>query len=80
MPSLFSILKQRPSAGNTLEKIVSDYHVIYGGQLDEDVIMSKCRSAISSLQKADKEISSDINSGIPCMYIINCFSNSLSMH
>uniref|UniRef100_A0A2N9HNF7 CID domain-containing protein n=1 Tax=Fagus sylvatica TaxID=28930 RepID=A0A2N9HNF7_FAGSY len=55
--------KMRPSAGNTLEKIVSDYHVIYGGQLDEDVIMSKCRSAISSLQKADKEISSDINSG-----------------
>jgi regulator of Ty1 transposition protein 103 len=48
-----------------LEKIVSDYHVVYGGQLDEDGILSKCRNAISSLEKVDKEIGSDIYSGIP---------------
>ncbi|XP_030953514.1 regulation of nuclear pre-mRNA domain-containing protein 1A isoform X1 [Quercus lobata] len=54
--------KLRPSAGNKLEKIVSEYHIVYGGQSDEDVILSKCRNAISSLEKAEKEISSDINS------------------
>lgn len=63
--SLFHSYKQRPSAGNKLEKIVSEYHIVYGGQSDEDVILSKCRNAISSLEKAEKEISSDINSGIP---------------
>lgn len=55
--------KLRPSAGNILEKIVSDYHVVYSGQLDEDGILSKCRNAISSLEKVDKEIGGDINSG-----------------
>lgn len=63
--SLFHSYKQRPPAGNKLEKIVSEYHIVYGGQSDEDVILSKCRNAISSLEKAEKEISSDINSGIP---------------
>ncbi|KAG6656174.1 regulation of nuclear pre-mRNA domain-containing protein 1A-like isoform X1 [Carya illinoinensis] len=55
--------KLRPSAGNILEKIVSDYHAVYGGQLDEDVILSKCSNAVSSLEKLDKEIGGDINSG-----------------
>ncbi|KAB1211812.1 Regulation of nuclear pre-mRNA domain-containing protein 1B [Morella rubra] len=55
--------KLRPSAGNILEKIVSDYHVVYGGQIDEDVMLSKCRNAVSSLEKVDKEIAGDINSG-----------------
>ncbi|KAJ9683204.1 hypothetical protein PVL29_018976 [Vitis rotundifolia] len=50
------------SAGNTLEKIVSGYQVIYGGQLDEDVILRKCTNAISYVEKADKEIDGDINS------------------
>ncbi|KAF3950735.1 hypothetical protein CMV_023549 [Castanea mollissima] len=49
--------KLRPPAGNKLEKIVSEYHIVYGGQSDEDVILSKCRNAISSLEKAEKEIS-----------------------
>ncbi|CAL0323294.1 unnamed protein product [Lupinus luteus] len=55
--------KLRPSAGNALEKIVSGYHVIYGGQIDEDAVLSKCSNAISCLEKADKEIGHDNNSG-----------------
>lgn len=55
--------KLRPSAGNILEKIVSDYHAIYGGQLDEDVILSKCRNVVSSLEKIDKDTGPDIDSG-----------------
>ncbi|BAT84769.1 uncharacterized protein HKW66_Vig0044590 [Vigna angularis] len=47
---------KRPSAGNALEKIVSAFHVVYGGQKDEDAILSKCRNAINCLDKADKEI------------------------
>lgn len=54
--------KLKQSAGNTLEKIVSGYQVIYGGQLDEDVILRKCTNAISYVEKADKEIDGDISS------------------
>ncbi|PNX83050.1 hypothetical protein L195_g039088 [Trifolium pratense] len=53
-------VKLRPSAGNALDKIVSGYHHIYGGQTDEDAVLSKCRNAISSLEKADN----DSNSGM----------------
>ncbi|XP_034707647.1 regulation of nuclear pre-mRNA domain-containing protein 2 [Vitis riparia] len=54
--------KLKQSAGNTLEKIVSGYQVIYGGQLDEDVILRKCTNAISYVEKADKGIDGGINS------------------
>ncbi|CAL0332960.1 unnamed protein product [Lupinus luteus] len=56
-------MKLRPSAGNALEKIVSGYHVIYGEQTDEDAVLNKCRNAIICLEKADKEIGHDSNSG-----------------
>ncbi|XP_061359771.1 uncharacterized protein LOC133303811 isoform X2 [Gastrolobium bilobum] len=56
-------MKLRPTAGNALEKIVSGYHVVYGGQTDEDAILSKCRNAISCLEKVDKELGHDNNSG-----------------
>ncbi|KAK7377628.1 hypothetical protein VNO80_03057 [Phaseolus coccineus] len=49
-------IKLRPSSGNALEKIVSAFHVVYGGQKDEDAILSKCSNAINCLDKADKEI------------------------
>ncbi|XP_028771408.1 UPF0400 protein C337.03 isoform X2 [Neltuma alba] len=52
-------LKLRPSAGNALEKIISGYHVIYGGQTDEDIVLSKCRNTISCLEKVDKEVGHD---------------------
>ncbi|RDX82846.1 Regulation of nuclear pre-mRNA domain-containing protein 1B [Mucuna pruriens] len=52
-------VKLRPSAGNALEKIVSGFHVVYGGQMNEDAVLSKCRNAINCLDKADKEIGHD---------------------
>ncbi|KAF5735844.1 ENTH/VHS family protein isoform 2 [Tripterygium wilfordii] len=56
-------LKLKQPGGNTLDKIVSSYQVVDGGQLDENVILSKCRNAISCLEKVVKEPSGDINSG-----------------
>ncbi|KAG6632786.1 hypothetical protein CIPAW_12G002300 [Carya illinoinensis] len=32
--------KLRPSVANILEKIVSNYHILYGGQLDEEVVLN----------------------------------------
>ncbi|KAA8548262.1 hypothetical protein F0562_004477 [Nyssa sinensis] len=55
--------KLKHSAGNALEKIVSAYQVVYDGQLDEDAILSKCRLAITFVEKVDKEISGDTSSG-----------------
>lgn len=56
-------LKLRQSVGEMLDKIVSDYEVIYGGQLDEDVVLSRCTNAISGLEKLVKEIGGRANSG-----------------
>ncbi|KAL6960395.1 hypothetical protein U1Q18_038160 [Sarracenia purpurea var. burkii] len=53
--------KLRHAAGNALDQIVSGYQVVYGGQLDEEVILSKCTNAISCVEKVDKEIEGDIN-------------------
>ncbi|PRQ54308.1 hypothetical protein RchiOBHm_Chr2g0176051 [Rosa chinensis] len=52
----------RPPAGTSLDKIVSDYQAIYG-QMDEDTILRKCKNAINCLEKADKEVGGDFNSG-----------------
>ncbi|XP_057489309.1 uncharacterized protein LOC130775193 [Actinidia eriantha] len=54
--------KLRHSAGNALDKIVSGYQAVYSGQLDDDVILGKCRNAISCIEKVDKEIGGDVNS------------------
>ncbi|KAL5793441.1 hypothetical protein ACOSP7_002035 [Xanthoceras sorbifolium] len=56
-------IKLKQPIGNTVEKIVSGYQVVYGGQMDEDIILTKCRNAISSIEKVEKEIGSDIHSG-----------------
>ncbi|KAM7460252.1 hypothetical protein LguiA_019743 [Lonicera macranthoides] len=56
-------LKLKRLAGNAFDKIVSSYQVIYGGQLDEDAVLSKCRNAVSCVEKVDKEIGGDISSG-----------------
>lgn len=45
-----------------MDKIVSDYQAIYG-QMDEDTILRKCKNAINRLEKADKEVGGDFNSG-----------------
>ncbi|CAK7328353.1 unnamed protein product [Dovyalis caffra] len=55
--------KMKQPTGSTIDKIVAGYRVVYGGQMDEDAIFSKCRNAISSFEKADKEIGGDFNSG-----------------
>lgn len=46
-----------------MDKIVSGYQTVYGSQLDEDAVLSKCRNAVSFVQKVDKEIGGDIESG-----------------
>ncbi|KAF5725433.1 ENTH/VHS family protein isoform 2 [Tripterygium wilfordii] len=56
-------LKLKQPGGNTLDKIVSTYQVVYGSQLDENVILRKCRNAISCLEKVGEEPSGDISSG-----------------
>ncbi|GMI76848.1 hypothetical protein like AT3G26990 [Hibiscus trionum] len=56
-------LKLKQPVGNAVDKIVSGYNILYGSQMDEDVIFSKCRKAISCIEKVDKEISIDVNSG-----------------
>lgn len=70
---LYSYPLQRPSSGNALEKIVSAFHVVYGGQKDEDAILSKCSNAINCLDKADKEIVSGMS--IYHLLIIVCLFN-----
>ncbi|KAH1150066.1 hypothetical protein AAZX31_16G049600 [Glycine max] len=62
-PTNMKLLSQRPSVGNALEKIASGFHVVYGGQTDEDAVLSKCRNAINCLDKAEKEIVSGQFSG-----------------
>lgn len=63
---LFSIFlfQQKQSASVSLDKIVSGYQVVYGKEIDEDAVLSKCRNSISYLEKLDKEIGADVNSGI----------------
>ncbi|KAK4282220.1 hypothetical protein QN277_013623 [Acacia crassicarpa] len=57
-------VKLRPSAGNTLEKLVSGYQAVYGGGLtDEEAILNKCRNAISCLEKVDQENGQESTSG-----------------
>ena len=70
---LCSQLSQRPSVGNALEKIASGFHVVYGGQTDEDAVLSKCRNAINCLDKAEKEIVSGM-SNYQLLIIVSIFS------
>ncbi|KAK1440961.1 hypothetical protein QVD17_06796 [Tagetes erecta] len=56
-------LKLKQPAGNPLDKIVSVYQTIHANQVNEDALISKCRNAISSVEKMDdKEIGGDIKS------------------
>ncbi|KAG8501364.1 hypothetical protein CXB51_003467 [Gossypium anomalum] len=56
-------VKLKQPVRNTVDKIVSAYQVVYGSQMDEDVIFSKCRNALSCIDKVDKEIGTDVNTG-----------------
>ncbi|CAA2982813.1 Hypothetical predicted protein [Olea europaea subsp. europaea] len=55
--------KLKPTAGNTLDKIVSGYQVVYGGQLNEDAVLNNCSNAISFIEKIEKDIESENRSG-----------------
>lgn len=68
-PIYFSYQKQ--PVGSTVDKIVSGHQVVYGSQMDEDVIFRKCRSAISCIEKVDKEFGINVNSGILHKPIVN---------
>lgn len=55
-------LKLKQPAGNAVDKIVSGYKVIYGSQVNEDAVFSKCKNAITCVEKVEKEIGGDIRS------------------
>lgn len=58
-----SSFKPKQSVGEKLEKIVASYEIVYNGYMDEDAVLTKCRSAISSVEKTEKEIGGDYISG-----------------
>ncbi|KAI3503612.1 hypothetical protein L1887_32058 [Cichorium endivia] len=55
-------VKSQKPAGNSLEKIMSGYQIIYNGQLDEDVMINKCKNTISSIEKVEKKFGGDVKS------------------
>ncbi|KAG9446377.1 hypothetical protein H6P81_012505 [Aristolochia fimbriata] len=57
-----SSIVQKSSTGGALEKIVSSYEAVYDGPVEEDAVMAKCKSAISCVEKVEKEVG-DYNSG-----------------
>ncbi|KAI3722176.1 hypothetical protein L2E82_33204 [Cichorium intybus] len=54
-------LKQ-PAGNAALDKIVSGYQVIYGGQVNEDAVINKCKDAIGFVEKAENKMGGDIRS------------------
>ncbi|KAL8538487.1 hypothetical protein ACS0TY_000480 [Phlomoides rotata] len=55
-------LKLSPG-GNPLDKLVSGFQAVYNSQLDEDAIFSKCKNAISFVEKVDKDAQGDFRLG-----------------
>ncbi|CAO2831258.1 unnamed protein product [Amaranthus hypochondriacus] len=55
--------KLRNAAGNMLDKIVADYELIFGGQVDEDRLLSRCTNTNNCLEKLIKNIGGNVNSG-----------------
>lgn len=47
-----------------MDKLVSGYEAVYSSKLDEDAIFSKCRNAISFVEKVDKDVDGDSQLGI----------------
>ncbi|KAI4366939.1 hypothetical protein MLD38_022737 [Melastoma candidum] len=48
--------RPKKPVGNILDKIVSCYQVVRGGQKEEEVIVAKCRGTISVLEKMEKDV------------------------
>ncbi|CAI9111629.1 OLC1v1011892C2 [Oldenlandia corymbosa var. corymbosa] len=58
-----TMYKLRQVAGSALDRIVSSYQIVSGGQVNEDSVMSKCRNAISCIEKVGQEVGGDSRSG-----------------
>ncbi|XP_042495947.1 regulation of nuclear pre-mRNA domain-containing protein 1B-like isoform X2 [Macadamia integrifolia] len=58
-----SCFKLKQSVGDTLEKISSSYQIVCDVSRDEETLLSKCRTAVSGVEKVDKEIGGNYNSG-----------------
>lgn len=54
---------QKQPVGGIVDKIVSGFQVVHGGQVDEEAIMNKCRNSISFFENVEKEIGGNTNSG-----------------
>lgn len=63
-----------------LDKIVSDYETIYGGQLDEDALLSRCTNTVSCLEKLMKDIGGGINSGnfLTIFFFLECHNQVIN--
>lgn len=46
-----------------LDRIVTGYQSVYCSQLDEEAILNKCRTAISFVQKVEKDFGGDYRLG-----------------
>ncbi|XP_026377281.1 uncharacterized protein LOC113271597 [Papaver somniferum] len=46
-----------------VEKIILSYEIVYDGPVDEEALLSKCREAVSFVDRVDKEIGGDYSSG-----------------
>lgn len=61
--------KQAVGSG-TVEKIVLGYQSVSGGQIDEDAESSRCKASMSFLEKAERHINGDSNSGLFYWFLI----------
>lgn len=60
-----------------MDRIVSSYQLVYGSQPNEDSVVNKCRNAINSIQRADKEIGGDLRSGTPFVTDVQYMDESM---
>ena len=56
-------MKQKHPVQAAVEKIISSYENVYGSPVDEETLLSKCRSAIGCIEKVEMEIGDDYSSG-----------------
>eukprot|EP01018_Ginkgo_biloba_P017777 Gb_26035 [translate_table: standard] len=55
--------KLKFTVGGTLEKIVSAYQAVHDGHVDEDAVLSKCKVAVSYVEKMEKDVHNDCKLG-----------------
>ncbi|XP_047977038.1 regulation of nuclear pre-mRNA domain-containing protein 2-like isoform X1 [Salvia hispanica] len=55
--------KLQPVGGNSLEKLVSGFEAVSSSRVDEDAIFTKCRNAITFVEKVEKDVEGDSQLG-----------------